>query len=76
MACVLVAAAISVVPSGAARATYSAAIEPLAPVRFSYTTGWPIEAETLSPTRRATRSSPGPGGNGMTMVMGLLGCQD
>src|SRR3954467_10231198 len=46
---------------------------PLAPVRFSTTTDWPGAAASRPASRRAARSSAGPGGNGTTMVTGFAG---
>src|SRR6266850_5349819 len=48
----------SVWPSGAARATWSAARSALAPGRFSTTAGWPTCHATLAATTRVTRSAP------------------
>ena len=51
---------ISVWPSGAACAVAWAAIMPLAPVRFSTTTGWPSAARSGSARKRALMSCPPP----------------
>src|SRR5256885_5767801 len=59
-----------VLPSAAAWATAWAPMLPLAPGRFSTTTGWPRRCCSCSPRRRASRSVPPPGGNVTTMVMG------
>src|SRR5262245_30758321 len=48
---------------------------PLAPLRFSTTMVCPSASPILPATRRATRSSAGPGGNGTTMVMGFAASQ-
>src|SRR5947208_323772 len=56
-----------------------APIVPLAPVRFSTTADWPSAPPIFVAVRRATRSSPGPGGNGTTTVIGFAaghGCAD
>ena len=63
----------SVWPSGAARATCSAAMLPLAPALFSTTMGWPSACESLSPSARAARSVEPPGGKPTSMRIGLLG---
>src|SRR3712207_3995990 len=68
MAQVLIGAWISVWPSGALRATERAPISPVAPGRFSTTTGLPRACCTGWATARATMSEELPGGNGTTMV--------
>src|SRR3954462_5320805 len=60
-------------PSGAALATYCAAMLELAPGRFSTTTGWPMFCETFAATRRVTPSAPPPGGKPTTQLIGLDG---
>src|SRR5262245_65434466 len=47
------------------------AMVPLAPLRFSTTTDWPSSWRSLSATRRAMKSTAGPGGTGTTIVIGL-----
>ena len=54
-------ATISICPSGGDRMTYSAPTTPLAPARFSTTTGWPIASRMPSATARAKMSVPPPG---------------
>src|SRR5262245_31225210 len=61
-----------VYPSGAARATASEPMAPLAPARLSITTGCPNASLSLGPINRTTTSS-GPGGNGTTTVIGRVG---
>jgi hypothetical protein len=60
----------SVWPSGAALATRSVAMLPLAPARFSTTTGWPMFSDSFAATRRAAMSGAPPGGMGTRMVIG------
>jgi hypothetical protein len=62
-----------VCPSGFARATNSAAIEPLAPGLLSTVTGWPMASLSFWASRRAPMSVPLPGPNGTTMLIGRLG---
>src|ERR1051325_3045163 len=62
-----------VVPSGADRATCTAAIAPLAPGLFSMMTPWPSTVESRWPMMRPIRSLPLPGPNGTTKVTGLFG---
>src|SRR2546430_1479395 len=63
----------SVYPSAGARATRSAARFPLAPGRFSTTTGTFSPADILSASRRAVTSDAPPGGYGTTTWIGLEG---
>ena len=60
----------SVCPSGALRATASAAMLPPAPGRFSITTGWPSSGAIRSASSRAVMSAAPPGGKGTTMLQG------
>jgi hypothetical protein len=46
---------------------------PLAPTRFSTTTGCPSEAESWVPIRRAMMSVGPPGGKATSMWIGLSG---
>lgn len=62
-----------VCPSGLARATYSAAIRPPAPLRFSTMNGLPMRWLSFSAMRRAIRSVLPPGENGTTIVTGRFG---
>src|SRR5579883_2934133 len=59
----------SVVPSGAACATYSAPTAPLAPARFSTMTFCPSRPLSLSARSRATKSVGPPAGKATTMRM-------
>src|SRR4051812_5553743 len=43
------------------------------PGLFSITIGWPRRAESLSPTARATMSTPPPGGKGTTNLIARVG---
>ena len=52
----------SVYPSGADWATKDSAIMPLAPARFSITTGWRQVSLMCCPISRATTSDAPPGG--------------
>ena len=54
-------------PSGALRATASAAMLPPAPGRFSITTGWPSSGAICSASSRAVMSAAPPGGKGTTI---------
>src|SRR6185503_6051194 len=63
----------SVWPSGSARAAASVPIVPLAPARFSTTTGWPQRSARRGARSRATMSVPPPGGNATMIRIGLLG---
>ncbi len=63
----------SVCPSGAAFATNELPIVPLAPVRFSTTTCWPMRGVSFSANTRASASVSPPGGNDTMIVTGLLG---
>jgi hypothetical protein len=49
------------------------AILPLAPGRFSITTGWPSNRAIPSAKSRAAKSVPPPGGLGTSTVIGRLG---
>jgi len=60
-------------PSGAERATCTAAIAPLAPGLFSTITLWPSAVPSRCPMMRPIRSLPLPGPNGTTKVIGLFG---
>src|SRR6218665_31901 len=62
-----------VCPSGAARATYSAAMAPLAPALFSTITVRPSSADIFCATTRAMPSLPPPAAVGTTSVMGRSG---
>jgi len=64
---------ITVCPSGAALATWSAPMLPLAPGLFSTITGWPRRSESFGPTVRAMMSMPVPGVKGTTTLIGWLG---
>jgi hypothetical protein len=59
----------TVLPSGAARATASVAIRVPAPGRFSTTTEVLRSRPIWSAIKRATMSTPPPGGNGTTILM-------
>src|SRR5436853_5599174 len=63
----------SVYPSGAALATASPATTPLAPTRFSTTTGSPSVSLRRAAMRRPTRSGPPPGGTGTSKRTGFEG---
>jgi len=63
----------SVYPSGAARATALAPIEPEPPTRFSITTGLPQCSVSFWPTRRAITSSGPPAVKGTTNFTGRDG---
>ena len=52
--------AVSVWPSGSARATTSVPTTPAAPARFSTTTGCGSSGRSASPMARASRSVPPP----------------
>ena len=54
-------------PSGAARATASAAVAPPAPGMFSMMTGWPIDFDITSPMARPAISPRPPGPKPMTI---------
>ena len=60
-------------PSGVARATYSLAIEPLAPARLSTITVCPSSGPSFCAMVRAIASLPPPAAVGTTMVMVLAG---
>jgi len=60
-------------PSGAARATYSLAIAPLAPARLSMITVWPSSGPSFCAMVRAIASLPPPAAVGTTMVIVLSG---
>ena len=62
-----------VVPSGSAFATRSVPMLPLAPGRFSITTGWPSIGCRLSATTRPTMSGVEPGPNGTISRSGFVG---
>src|SRR5688500_8162185 len=66
----------NVYPSGVARATAFKAIVPIAPGRFSTTTGWPSAATSRSPTMRATTSGGEPAGEEQITRIGLFGYPD
>src|SRR5262245_38766114 len=63
----------SVVPSGSARATVTAARTPPAPGRLSTTTGNFVEAVKASPTAWATTSPAPPAASGVTILTGRVG---
>ena len=63
----------SVVPSGAAFATKSVPMLPLAPALFSTTTAWRHWSLNLGAITRARMSMPVPGENGTISVTGRLG---
>jgi hypothetical protein len=63
----------SVWPSGAARLTPVAPIVPVAPGLFSTTNGCPNFSCSLGAIARASVSVDPPGGNGTTIVTGLVG---
>jgi hypothetical protein len=46
---------------------------PLAPGRFSTTTGWPIRSDRAAPNTRAIRSEAPPGGNDTSSLIGRVG---
>ncbi len=46
---------------------------PLAPGRFSITTGCPVASESFCPSSRQSTSLDPPGGNGATKRMGFAG---
>jgi hypothetical protein len=46
---------------------------PAAPCRFSTITGWPRRSDIFGAIRRDMMSVVFPGGNGMTILIGLLG---
>ena len=60
-------------PSGSALATCRPAMAPAAPGRFSTTTLWPSDWESLSANRRAITSTPPPGGKPTTSRSGRDG---
>ena len=62
-----------VVPSGAALATASVPMLPLAPGLLSMTNGWPSFFCKWSAIRRATTSGVEPAPNGTTIFTGLVG---
>src|SRR6266568_677470 len=62
-----------VYPSGAAFATKSRPSMPLAPGRFSTSTGWPSRSVIFGPIRRAMMSVVLPGGNGTMILIGFEG---
>src|SRR6266496_4377819 len=62
-----------VYPSGADFATKSRPSMPLAPGRFSTSTGWPSRSVIFGPIRRDMMSVVLPGGNGTTILIGLEG---
>src|SRR6266568_5646885 len=62
-----------VYPSGAAFATKSRPSMPLAPGRFSTSTGWPSRSVIFGPMRRDMMSVVLPGGNGTTILIGFEG---
>src|SRR6185295_5082146 len=59
------------VPSGGAALTASATMRPIAPGRFSTTTGWPRLALILSATTRAMMSAVPPGAKPTRILTGL-----
>ena len=63
----------SVKPSGAALATTSEPITPLAPARFSTTTGWPSRSLKRWLISRAITSTAEPAGSGTIMRSGRSG---
>src|SRR6266446_1497218 len=62
-----------VYPSGADFATKSRPSMPLAPGRFSTSTGWPSRSVIFGPIRRDMMSVVLPGGNGTMILIGLEG---
>ena len=71
--CVVEVAMPSVNPSGAALATISEPMTPLAPARFSTTTGWPSRMLNRWLIRRAIMSTAEPAGSGTIMRSGRSG---
>jgi hypothetical protein len=60
-------------PLASPRATNAAPIEPVAPGRFSTSTGCPMDCETAGESARGMRSEVLPGGKGTTIVIGRVG---
>jgi len=69
----LLATRASMWPSGAALATASVPMMPVAPGLLSMTTAWPQASVSFCPTRRAVMSMAPPGDAGMTMVIDFFG---
>jgi hypothetical protein len=68
-ACVVLLVTNTVCPSGAARATFDAAVWPLAPAMFSMTTVQPCAALSFWPSTRASVSVALPAVNGTTNLI-------